>query len=77
MDNGYWSADNFYSGRWCFELELNKRELQVLNDILKTEIIEFEDMIKDDNDKEELESYLEVVKSIFQKFKGDNVCMDL
>lgn len=58
-------------------MELNKRELQVLNDILKTEIIEFEDMIKDDNDKEELESYLEVVKSIFQKFKGDNVCMDL
>jgi hypothetical protein len=58
-------------------LELNKRELQVLNDILKTEIIEVEDMIKDDNDKEELESYLEVVKSIFQKFKGDNVCMDL
>jgi len=58
-------------------LELNKRKLQVLNDILKTEIIEFEDMIKDDNDKEELESYLEVVKSIFQKFKGDNVCMDL
>lgn len=34
-------------------------------------------MIKDDNDKKELESYLEVVKSIFQKFKGDNVCMDL
>ena len=58
-------------------MELNKRKLQVLNDILKTEIIEFEDMIKDDNDKEELESYLEVVKSIFQKFKGDNVCMDL
>lgn len=57
-------------------MELNKRELQVLNDILKTEIIEVEDMIKDDNDKEELESYLETVKSIFSKCKGDNVCMD-
>ena len=58
-------------------MKLNKRELEVLNDILKTETIDVEDMIKDDKDKEELESYLEVVKSIFQKFKGDNVCMDL
>ena len=76
MDNGYWSADNFYSGRWCFELELNKRKKEVLCDILKTEIIEVEDMVKDDEDKEELESYLETVKSIFSKCKGDNVCMD-
>lgn len=58
-------------------MELSKRENEVLQDILRTEIFEIEDMIKDDEDKEELESYLEVVKSIFQKFKGDNVCMDL
>ena len=58
-------------------MELLKRENEVLQDILRTEIFEIEDMIKDDEDKEELESYLEVVKSIFQKFKGDKVCMDL
>ena len=58
-------------------MELSKRENEVLQDILRTEIFEIEDMIKDDEDKEELELYLEVVKSIFQKFKGDNVCMDL
>ena len=58
-------------------MELSKRENEVLQDILRTEIFEIEDMIKDDEDKEELESYLEVVKSIFQKIKGDNVCMDL
>ena len=58
-------------------MELNKREIEVLNDILKTEIIEVENMIKDDEDKDELKSYLETVKSIFQKLKGDNVCMDL
>lgn len=34
-------------------------------------------MIKDDEDKDELKSYLETVKSIFQELKGDNVCMDL
>lgn len=57
-------------------MELTKKEKEVLRDILRTEIIEVEDMIKDDEDKEELESYLETVKSIFQKCKGDNVCMD-
>ena len=57
-------------------MELTKKEKEVLNDILKTEIIEVEDMIKDDEDKEELESYLDIVKSIFSKYKGDNVCMD-
>lgn len=57
-------------------MELTKKEKEVLNDILKTEIIEVEDMIKDDEDKEELESYLDIVKSIFSKCKGDNVCMD-
>ena len=67
MDSGYWSADNFYSGRWCFELELNNREKQVLADILRTEIFEVEDMIKSGNDKAELESYIEVVKGIFSK----------
>lgn len=56
-------------------MKLTKREKEVLNDILKTEIIEVEDMIKDDEDKEELLSYLDVVKSIFSKCEGDNVCM--
>lgn len=56
-------------------MKLTKREKGVLNDILKTEIIEVEDMIKDDEDKDELLSYLDVVKSIFSKFEGDNVCM--
>lgn len=46
-------------------MKLTKREKEVLNDILKTEIIEVEDMIKDDEDKDELLSYLDVVKSIF------------
>ena len=58
-------------------MELTKREKEVLRDILRTEIIEVEDMIKDDEDKEELESYLETVESIFQKCKGDLSCMDL
>ena len=58
-------------------MELTKRVKEVLRDILRTEIIEVEDMNKDDENKEELESYLEVVKSVFQKFKGNNVCMDL
>lgn len=57
-------------------MKLNKREKEVLCDILKTEIIEVKDMVKDDEDKEELESYLETVKSIFSKCKGDNLCMD-
>lgn len=57
-------------------MKLNKREKEVLCDILKTEIIEVEDMVKDDEDKDELKSYLETVKSIFSKCKGDNVCMD-
>ena len=39
----------------------------MLADILRTEIFEVENMIKDDNDKAELEDYLEVVKSIFSK----------
>ena len=34
-------------------MKLTKREKEVLNDILKTEIIEVEDMIKDDEDKDE------------------------
>lgn len=50
-----------------FELELSKREREVLQDILRTEIFEVEDMIKDDDDKEELSSYLDVVKSISSK----------
>lgn len=50
-------------------MKLNKREKEVLCDILKTEIIEVEDMVKDDEDKEELESYLETVKSIFLNAK--------
>ena len=58
-------------------MEPTKKEKEVLRDILRTEIIEVEDMIKDDEDKEELESYLETVKSIFQKCKGDLECMDL
>ena len=57
-------------------MELTKKKKEVLNDILKTEIIEVEDMIKDDEDKDELLSYLDIVKSIFSKCKGDNVCMD-
>ena len=56
-------------------MKLTKREKEVLNDILKTEIIEVEDMIKDDEDKDELLSYLDVVKSIFSKCEGDTVCM--
>ena len=32
-------------------------------------------MIKENEDKEELESYLDVVKSIFSKCEGDNICM--
>lgn len=56
-------------------MKLTKREKEVLNDILKTEIIEVEDMIKDDEDKNELLSYLDVVKSIFSKCEGDTVCM--
>ncbi len=52
-------------------MELTKREKEVLRDILRTEIIEIEDMIKDDEDKKELESYLEVVKSIFSKCKEE------
>lgn len=57
-----------------FELELSKREREVLQDILRTEIFEVEDMIKDDDDKEELSSYLNVVKSISSKlvFKKRN-----
>lgn len=39
----------------------------MLADILRTEIFEIEDMIKDDSDKAELESYIEVVKGIFSK----------
>lgn len=58
-------------------MELTKKEKEVLRDILRTEIIEVEDMIKDDEDKEELESYLVTVKSIFQKCKDDLECMDL
>lgn len=56
-------------------MKLTKREKEVLNDILKTEIIEVEDMIKDDEDKDELLSNLDVVKSIFSKCEGDTVCM--
>lgn len=56
-------------------MKLTKRGKEVLNDILKTEIIEVEDMIKDDEDKDELLSYLDVVKSIFSKCEGDTVCM--
>ena len=58
-------------------MKLTQREKEVLQDILRTEIIEVEDMIKDNEDKEELESYLETVKSILQKCKGDTACMDL
>mgnify|MGYP007057048792 CR=1 FL=1 len=58
-------------------MELTKKEKEVLRDILRTEIIEVKDMIKDDEDKEELESYLVTVKSIFQKCKGDLECTDL
>ena len=39
----------------------------MLADILRTEIFEIEDMIKDDSDKAELESYIKVVKGIFSK----------
>ena len=58
-------------------MKLTQREKEVLQDILRTEIIEVEDMIKDNEDKEELESYLETVRSILQKCKGDTACMDL
>ena len=52
-----------------FEVELSNREKQVLADMLRTEILEVEDMIKDDNDKAELEEYMKVVKSISSKLE--------
>ena len=63
---------NFY--RKCFHrcLLIDFRKFS-----LKTEIIDIDNMIKDNEDKEELESYLETVKSILQKCKGDTACMDL
>ena len=61
---------NFY--RKCFHrcLLIDFRKFS-----LKTEIIDIDNMIKENEDKEELESYLDVVKSIFSKCEGDNICM--
>ena len=44
-----------------------EEELYHLRMLLKTEITETEDLISSSDDKEELESYLKVIKSIQEK----------
>ena len=44
-----------------------EEELYYLRMLLKTEIVETEDLISSSDDKEELENYLNVIKSIQEK----------
>lgn len=51
-------------------MNLTKKEIQVLTSILKTEIMELNDLIESTNlkkDKTELEKNLKVVEAIFAK----------
>lgn len=54
-------------------MDFSKREKDVLRDIVRTEIVEVEDMIKDEtgDDKAELEDYLGVVRGIFSKLQAE------
>ncbi len=53
-------------------MELTPKELEVLNGILKVEIVECEDLLKvlDDNDKKEMTEYLASVKKINEKINS-------
>ncbi len=53
-------------------MDLTKKELQILKDILVTEIAETEELIEknsDENDVKELKKYLEEVQAILKKLK--------
>lgn len=53
-------------------MDLTKKELQILKDILVTEIAETEELIEkssDEDDVKELKKYLEEVQTILKKLK--------